>query len=112
MTAQFVLREVTPPRISADDPAEIKVHLDREGFACVAGCLNAAELEHARELLWNHLEGTECPHMTQSRPVGWQRDNVRSWVEGHGDGLMTSTCHCDVSAVWPHQPYWRGNTVF
>lgn len=61
----FVLRELTPPRFDADDAAGIKAQLDQEGFACIADCLNPEELDHARDLLWNHLEGTECPQMTQ-----------------------------------------------
>tara|TARA_B100000676_G_scaffold307134_1_gene364892 strand:- start:135 stop:1067 length:933 start_codon:yes stop_codon:yes gene_type:complete len=36
--------------------------------------------------------------MTQTRPIGWKRNDVTTWVEGHGDGLMTSTCHCD--SMW------------
>ncbi len=93
-----MLGEVTPPRFHVDDAAGIQAQLEVEGFACVADCLNAEELVQARELLWNHLEGTECPQMTQTRPVGWRRDDVSTWVEGHGDGLMTSTCHCD--SMW------------
>ena len=54
-----------------------------------------AELEHARDLLWKHLEGRDCPNQTQPRPVGWQRGKPETWREGHGDGLMTSTTHCD-----------------
>ena len=94
----FLLGEVTPPRFDASDASGISAELEAEGFACVANCLDADELEHARDLLWNHLEGRECPQMTQTRPIGWKRDDVTSWVEGHGDGLMTSTCHCD--SMW------------
>jgi len=94
----FVLGEVKPPRFHADDAAGIKAQLDVEGFACVADCLNVEELDHARDLLWNHLEGIECPQMRQTRPIGWKRDDVTTWTRGHGDGLMTSTCHCD--SMW------------
>lgn len=94
----FVLGEISPPRIQVSDTAEISKQLDSEGFVCIEACLNANELAHARDLLWEHLEGRECPQMTQLRPVGWKRDDVTTWVEGHGDGLMTSTCHCD--SMW------------
>ncbi len=97
-TARFVLGETTPPRFHVNDADGINAQLDVEGFACVADCLSAEELDHARDLLWNHLEGIECPQMTQTRPIGWQRDDVTTWVKGHGDGLMTSTCHCD--SMW------------
>ena len=94
----FVLGEVTPPRFNVYDAAGIKAQLEVEGFACVAECLNAEERDHARDLLWNHLEGDECPQMTQTRPIGWKRDDVTTWTRGHGDGLMTSTCHCE--SMW------------
>ena len=75
----------------------------------VKECLNPEELEHARELLWQHLEGRETPQtmppqtdsspgQRRERPVGWDRNDVSTWVEGHGCGLMTSTAHCD--SMW------------
>ncbi len=94
----FVLGEVTPPRFRPEDIRGIRAELDEQGFVCIAECLNTDELVYARDLLWQHLEGRECPQMTQTRPVGWKRDDVKTWVEGHGDGLMTSTCHCD--SIW------------
>ena len=94
----FVLGEVTPPRFRPEDIRGIRAELDEQGFVCIAECLNTDELVYARDLLWQHLEGRECPQMTQIRPVGWKRDDVKTWVEGHGDGLMTSTCHCD--SIW------------
>ena len=64
----------------------------------VKECLNPEELEHARELLWQHLEGHETPQtmppqtdsspgQRRERPVGWDRNDVSTWVEGHGCGL-------------------------
>ena len=32
--------------------------------------------------------------MSQNRPRGWKRGDPRSWIEGHGDALMTSSTHC------------------
>jgi len=66
--------------------------------ACVKEAATPEQLEHARELFWQHLEGKDCPLQRQTRPVGWNRHDVQSWKEGHGDGLMTSTTHCD--AMW------------
>lgn len=62
--------------------------------------LSPAELERADELLWQHLEGREpaTQRMTQRRPMGWQRGSPRTWVDGHGDALMTSTAHC--ASMW------------
>gem|GEM_PF-2012434 len=94
----FVLGEITPPRFHVDDAAGIKAQLEVEGFVCIAECLNAEERDYARDLLWNHLGGDECSQMTQTRPVGWKRNDVTTWTRGHGDGLMTSTCHCD--SMW------------
>lgn len=63
------------------------------------------ELVTARELLWDHFEGTEpgLERMQQHRPVGWKRDDVTTWTQGidgqgnvqtFGEGAMTSTTHC------------------
>ena len=92
--------EVSPVRLHHEDFEGIQRELDEQGFACVKECLNAEELEVARDMLWKHLEGRETPQTNpggechrRERPVGWKRDDVRTWVEGHGCGLMTSTVH-------------------
>lgn len=92
--------EVSPPRLDPADRAGIRAHLDEHGFACVRACLSQPELERAEELLWRHLEGTEeaSQRMAQRRPIGWRRGQPTTWLNGHGDGLMTSTTHCD--SMW------------
>jgi hypothetical protein len=95
-----VVAEVAPPRLEADDRAGIKAHLREHGFACVRSALSRAELEHAHDLLWRHLDGTEdaSQRMTQRRPLGWRRGEPTTWLEGHGDALMSSTTHCE--SMW------------
>lgn len=82
--------------------------------ACVKEAATPEQLEHARELFWQHLEGNDCPLQRQTRPgkpgkqtepleqqewgKRWDRNDCTTWREGHGDGLMTSTTHCD--AMW------------
>ena len=83
-----VVLEVSPVRFDVADVAGFKAHLDEHGYACVKEAASPAELARARDLFWNHLEGKDCPLMRQTRPVGWRRDDVTTWVEGHGDGLM------------------------
>lgn len=58
------------------------------------------ELDRAEDLLWKHLEGVEdaTQRMVQRRPIGWRRGQPTTWREGHGDGLMTSTTHCE--SMW------------
>jgi hypothetical protein len=92
--------EVSPARLDPSDRAGIQAHLQEHGFACVRGCLSLPELERAEELLWRHLEGVEeaSQRMAQKRPSGWRRGQPTTWQEGHGDGLMTSTTHCD--SMW------------
>lgn len=92
--------EVSPRRLDPADHAGIRAHLEEHGFACVRGCLSQPELDRAEELLWKHLEGVEAAsqRMAQKRPVGWRRGQPATWLEGHGDGLMTSTTHCD--SMW------------
>jgi len=115
--------EYTPIRFDVSDVAGFKSHLDEHGCehhhqlrcsprglhrhhlrqpvdnrardadACVKEAASPAELEHARDLLWEHLEGRDSPLMRQERPVGWKRDDVSTWRDGHGDGLMTSATH-------------------
>jgi hypothetical protein len=62
--------------------------------------MSQPELDRAEDLLWQHLEGVEeaSQRMAQRRPVGWRRGQPATWLEGHGDGLMTSTTHCD--SMW------------
>jgi len=92
--------EVSPTRLDPSDRAGIRAHLDEHGFACVRGCVSQPELDRAEELLWQHLEGVEeaSQRMAQKRPIGWRRGKPATWLEGHADGLMTSTTHCD--SMW------------
>jgi hypothetical protein len=92
--------EVSPARLHPADRAGIRAHLEEHGFACVQGGMTQPELERAEDLLWNHLEGVEqaSQRMAQRRPIGWRRGRPTTWLEGHGDGLMTSTTHCD--SMW------------
>jgi hypothetical protein len=92
--------EVSPARLDPSDHAGIRAHLEEHGFACVRGCMSQPELDHAEGLLWKHLEGVEqaSQRMAQRRPIGWRRGQPTTWLEGHGDGLMTSTTHCD--SMW------------
>jgi phytanoyl-CoA dioxygenase PhyH len=98
--SRFGIPEVSPTRLDASDRAGIRAHLEEHGFACVRGALSQPELDRAEDLLWNHLEGSEeaSQRMAQKRPVGWRRGQPATWREGHGDGLMTSTTHCD--SMW------------
>jgi hypothetical protein len=92
--------EVSPTRLDPSDRAGIRTHLAEHGFACVRGCMTQSELDSAEDLLWQHLEGVEegSQRMAQKRPIGWRRGEPTTWREGHGDGLMTSTTHCD--SMW------------
>ncbi len=92
--------EVSPARFDPADRAGIRQHLEEHGFACVRACMSQPELDVAEALLWRHLEGSEeaSQRMTQRRPIGWRRGQPTTWLQGHGDGLMTSTTHCD--SMW------------
>ena len=94
------VQEFAPPRFDAADQRGIRSYLAEHGFACVRGCVTPGELQHAHDLLWNHLEGVEeaTQRMTQRRPMGWRREQPQTWLEGHGDALMTSTTHCE--SMW------------
>lgn len=94
------IAEVAPARLEPSDRTGIRAHLREHGFACVRGGMTALELSHARDLLWEHLQGTEATtqRMTRTRPLGWRRGEPRTWLEGHGDALMTSTTHC--ASMW------------
>jgi hypothetical protein len=98
--SELGIPEVSPARLDPADRAGIRAHLDEHGFACVRGCMSQPELERAEDLLWMHLEGVEeaSQRMAQRRPIGWRRGQPATWREGHGDGLMTSTTHCD--SMW------------
>jgi hypothetical protein len=87
-----------PARLDVGDTAAIRASLEEHGYACIRQVASAAQLFHARALLWEHLEGRDTPSMRQPRPRGWKRGKPTTWVEGHGDGLMSSTTHC--AAMW------------
>ena len=126
--------EITPTRFDVADVDGFKAHLTEHGYAVVKCALPPSpaaaatpphtaggdrreavtpeELVHARELLWRHFEGTEpgLERMQQSRPVGWKRDDPKTWthvvdaqgkMSSYGNGGMTSTAHC-VSPAPPH----------
>ena len=90
--------QVSPPRFDVDDADGIRGSLKAHGFACIKEAMLPHEVTHGRELLWQFLEGDEQPLMTQSRPAGWKRGQPTTWLEGHGDHLMTSTTHID--SMW------------
>jgi hypothetical protein len=90
--------EVAPPRFDLDDNEGIRRSLKKHGFACIKHAMLPHEVEKGRELLWQFLEGREQPKMRQSRPVGWKEGQPKTWIEGHGDHLMTSTTHID--SMW------------
>jgi Phytanoyl-CoA dioxygenase (PhyH) len=98
--SELGIPEVSPARLDPSDRAGIQAHLEKHGFACVRGSMSQLELDHAEDLLWRHLEGVEeaSQRMTQKRPIGWRRGQPTTWLEGHGDGLMTSTTHID--SMW------------
>jgi hypothetical protein len=98
--SQAGIPEVVPTRLERSDRAGIRAHLQEHGFACVRGCMSQPELDRAEDLLWKHLEGVEAAsqRMAQRRPIGWRRGQPTTWLDGHGDGLMTSTTHSD--SMW------------
>ena len=101
--------EVTPPRFDVTDVDGIGDHLAAEGFAVVKAAATATELDLARSLLWQHLEGRDDGsagallgsvgvgpnRRPQGRPTGWLRSDPTTWRVGHNDGLLTSSTHSD-----------------
>ena len=104
-----VVPEVTPPRFDVTDVDGIGDHLAAEGFAVVKAAATATELDRARSLLWQHLEGRDDGsagallgsvgvgpnRRPQGRPTGWLRSDPTTWRVGHNDGLLTSSTHSD-----------------
>jgi hypothetical protein len=97
-SGQVSVPEFAPERIDVSDVDAIRASLSEHGYACVKDVATEAELETARDMLWEHLEGRTEPAMRQSRPTGWNRGEPTTWLEGHGDGLLTSGTHCP--AMW------------
>ena len=120
VTDAALVPEIRPRTFDASDAEGIRLHLAEQGFAVVSNAATPAELDHACGLLWDHLEGRDCPGLQQARPVGWVRGEPETWrplegqvldasspivqpgqagphhVVSHSDaGLMTSTTHCD-----------------
>jgi len=55
-------------RFDLEDPAWMK-HLDEEGFCVIKGVATEEEVETAKKLVWDQIEGAK----------GIQRDNLESW---------------------------------
>eukprot|EP01052_Picozoa_sp_SAG31_P053979 SAG31_NODE_14109_length_827_cov_0.707418_1_plen_112_part_01 len=45
--------------------------------ACVKEACTPEELKIAQAMLWDHLEGNDCPGMRQMRPVGWKQVRLK-----------------------------------
>jgi hypothetical protein len=92
------MRSVRPPSLAPHCPhPSVRQYaadvLEHHLPASRSGALSPGELEQAEVLLWAHLEGTEAAtqRMSQTRPLGWRKGEPTTWLEGHGDALMTST---------------------
>mmetsp|Transcript_130516 Transcript_130516/g.226824 ORF Transcript_130516/g.226824 Transcript_130516/m.226824 type:complete len:407 (-) Transcript_130516:256-1476(-) len=71
---QLAMLDVSPSqRYSVDDPEWLE-HLDREGYAVVAGVADKEQLGKAEDLLWEFLE----------QSTTWRRGSPETWSdEGH-----------------------------
>lgn len=66
---ELAMLDTTPtPRYSLDDPAWLE-HLDKEGYAVVAGVADDNNMTHAESLLWEFLE--QHTPMKQHYPETW-----------------------------------------
>ena len=81
--------EVEPPRYDGDDAEGIRESLRVHGFATIKHAMLPHEVDEGRRLLWQFLEGDEAPLMTMTRPVGWKQGQPTTWIEGHGDHLIS-----------------------
>jgi|EP01044_Picomonas_judraskeda_P000350 hypothetical protein len=81
--------EVEPPRFKRDDAQGIRKSLKVHGFATIKEAMLPHEVDEGRRLLWQFLEGNEQPLMTQKRPTGWRQGQPTTWLEGHGDHLIS-----------------------
>jgi len=63
---------VTTPtqRFELDDPSWLQ-HLDREGYAVVAGIANPSDMTRAEDLLWEFLE----------EKTAWKRNDPKTWTD-------------------------------
>ena len=68
------VRPIRPRRFDvAEETAELLEYLDEHGYAVVASVATPDEVEHAKGLLWQFLEGV----------CGARRDDVATWGEHH-----------------------------
>jgi len=66
------VREQHPPRFDLDtDRSEFLAYLEEHGYAVVAGAADVRQIDAAKSLMWDYLEG--IPNTQVSR------DDVRSW---------------------------------
>ena len=91
--------EVQPHVVQLGDHSGIRRSLDDLGYALVRNAATPSELQHARELLLQHLD--EVHSWKQGQPLTWTDDAYGPTPSGGGfphgatAGIMTSTCHSD-----------------
>lgn len=92
--------EVEPPRFERYDAEGIRESLRIHGFATIKEAMLPHEVEEGRRLLWQFLEGQEekDAKLHHVRPCGWKQGQPTTWIEGHGDHLISCTAHCQ--SMW------------
>ena len=90
-----------PERFEPEDVRGISACLAKNGFVAIREAASAAELEQARELLWEFL-ATEQAHENGALTAGWDRHDPSTWTDDRFNdpeaGLMGGASHCD--AFW------------
>eukprot|EP00746_Dinoflagellata_sp_MGD_P004688 gnl/MRDRNA2_/MRDRNA2_109067_c0_seq1.p1 gnl/MRDRNA2_/MRDRNA2_109067_c0~~gnl/MRDRNA2_/MRDRNA2_109067_c0_seq1.p1 ORF type:complete len:405 (+),score=72.13 gnl/MRDRNA2_/MRDRNA2_109067_c0_seq1:92-1306(+) len=64
-------------RFALDNPAAWLEHLDKEGYAVIAGVADAENIARAEALLWEFIE----------QKTTWKRDNPETWTDAAFDGI-------------------------
>ena len=68
--------ELTPTRFELSDTEGLSAHLDEHGYVCVRQAVSPEQLDRARELLWQHLEGAAA---VQYEGLRWDRSDPATW---------------------------------
>ena len=92
--AALVVPELAPTRFELSDVEGLSSHLDQHGYVCIRQVVLPEQLAHARDLLWQHLEGKAA---VQYEGLRWDRSEPTTWHDfgSYRDGLMVSTAHSD-----------------
>ncbi|CAF1168988.1 unnamed protein product [Adineta ricciae] len=91
--------QTAPPRFSCQDPqalAEGLRHLEEHGYTVISDVLDEAEVNTAKNLIWQHLEGLKSPYKIKRGQI----QTWNTWPGRHEAGIIEDFGSGNSQAQW------------